>query len=116
VLCERWEVDQLRFRSASEWRGKLSWDTGNGKEYGTYAYAVPAEPISLQGSPAGDETGAQVVQAHVSLSGQDSSVHGGAPHSGRRSQHSEPDVAPVGKDRSGTKARTQWPGGVVPAN
>ena len=49
----------------------------NGKEYETHAHPAPAELISLQGNLALDETGAQIVHAHVSLSGQDGSVHGG---------------------------------------
>ena len=49
----------------------------NGKEYETHAHAAPSELISLQGNLARDETGAQIVHAHISLSGQDGSVHGG---------------------------------------
>ena len=49
----------------------------NGKEYEVQSYHAPAELISLQGNLARDETGAQIVHAHISLSGQDGSVHGG---------------------------------------
>ena len=49
----------------------------NGKEYETHAHPAPAELISLQGNLARDETGTQIVHAHVSLSGQDGAVHGG---------------------------------------
>lgn len=49
----------------------------NGKEYEIHAHPAPAELISLQGNLAMDEMGVQIVHAHVSLSKQDGSVHGG---------------------------------------
>jgi len=49
----------------------------NGKEYETHAHPLPSELVSLQGNLARDETGTLIVHAHVLLSGQDGSVHGG---------------------------------------
>ena len=86
----------------------------NGKEYETHARPAPAELISPQGNLAWDKTGAQIVRAHVWLSEQDGSVRGS--HSGHRSQHDGIELARAGRNRSGAKAQTQWPGRAVPAN
>lgn len=49
----------------------------NGAEYENHAHPAPAELISMQGNLARDESGAQIVHAHVALSGQDGTVRGG---------------------------------------
>jgi len=65
----------------------------NGKEYETHAHPDPTELVSLQGNLALDETGVQIVHAHVSLSEQDGSVHGG--HLVRATVHNTVEMALV---------------------